>query len=170
MAQFPLRGMLIRPILIEIERIDPAATKVAGGYDPIFKEPVPTRVNPGKVGEVRKDGMQRRPPIKVRAQMERGPFMALAMQASGNVAQSSLRGVLHRRDLEKGGLILPSGAPDFHVGDRLIARYTLLGKLIAKEPDPPGLYVTQVQPAGEGLGGAQNLVVLYFDSRDQAAA
>lgn len=168
MAFIPVRGMLIRPILIEVERIDPAATQAAGSYDPIFKEPIPSRINPGQVNEKRLDGMSRRPPIKVRAQMERGPFMSLNMQPSGNEASSNLRCVLHRRALEKGGLVLPTGVPDFHVGDRLLATYTLLGKLIQKVQDPPGLYLTQIQPAGEGLGGAQNLVVLYFDSRDQA--
>lgn len=168
MAGISQRGKTIKPILVEVERIDPAATTAAGRYDPIMKEPIPQRSNAGKVDEKRVDGMKRRPPLRVRAQMERGPFMSLSMQASGNVAKGNTRCTIHRRDLEKCGLILPDGAPDFHVGDRILATYTLLGKLIQRIPDPPGLYCTQVQPAGEGLGGTQNLVVLYFDDREKA--
>lgn len=171
MAIFPINDPpLVAPILIEIERIDPGATWAAEQFDPIFKEPIPQRSSAGTVDEKRLDGMKRRQPIKVHAQMERGPFMATNMQAAGNVASSNLRAVLRRSDLAKRGLILPTGAPDFHVGDRMIATYTRLGKPIQKPiPDPPGLYVTQIQPAGEGLGGTQNLVVLYFDSRDKAS-
>jgi hypothetical protein len=167
-AGIPQGGKLIRPILVEIERIDPAATAAAGQYNHVLKEPIPQRANAGRANEQRTDGMVRRPPIKILAQMERGPFMALNMVASGNAASSNLRLVLHRRDLTKRGLLLADGLPDFHVGDRILATYTRWGKLIAPIPDPPGLYCTQVQPAGEGLGGNQNLVVLYFDHRDQA--
>lgn len=171
MAIVPTRGMLIRPILVEIERIDPAATQAASAYDPIFKEPIPVRGSAGTTSEKRLDGMKRRPPIRIRAQMERGPWTSLNMQPSGNVAKGNLRCVLLRSELEKKGLILPTGEPDFHVGDRLIATYTLLGKLIRRTPDPPGLYLTSpYQPAGEGLGGNENLVILTFDDREQASA
>lgn len=170
MAIVSSRGMLIRPILVEIERIDPAATKLAAAYDPVFKEPIPVRGDAGKTGEKRFDGMKRRPPIKLKAQMERGPWTTLNMQPSGNVAKGNLRCVLLRSELERKKLILPTGEPDFHVGDRLIATYTLMGALIRRTPDPPGLYLTSpYQPAGEGLGGNENLVILTFDDREQGS-
>jgi hypothetical protein len=164
------RGRLIRPLIIEIEPIDPGGTKAAGGYDPIMQAPIPRRQNAGTVNETRQDGMERRPTIKLKAQVERGPFMALNMEPAGNVASSRVAFVVHRVELEQKGLIREDGSPAFHVGsDRLVATYTILGKLIRRVQDPPGLYLSQVQPAGEGMGGDENLAVLTFEDRKQGS-
>lgn len=152
------RGRLICPLVVELARLDTDATRAAGGYDTTFK--------------TMKPGVARRelPVVRLRAQVEMGKWEGQNQTQAGNVPDSRLTLAFHFRDLEAAGLVdLATGDAKIRVGDRLVAIYDRTGtvKDATVKTANGGLYATEVQHAGLGLGGRRNLLVVVFDERPQ---
>ncbi len=167
-----MRGRLIFPFLAEIARLDTAATAAHdppgpqdSGYDPDFKETVLD--DPGGEGigvDVRKE-ME---PVFLPAQVEVQVFEALQQAFSGSMPDSDITLVMHFRDLERMGLVNPdTGEPEIRPNDRLVAIHGRDGNLVQAVRTPPGLYVSEVKPAGFGLGHRRNLLLVSFRDREQ---
>ncbi len=144
------RGRLIRPLLVEVERVDTAQSEGAGAYDHVFRTVAPEK-------------MRFRPPVVVRAQVEQSATRAQSPSAAGDVPESRYSFTLHMSELERAGLVLDTGDPDFRPNDRVTKILTLAGAP-SKTFTPP-LRVIEVQAVGLGLGGRQNLCVLVCEER-----
>lgn len=153
------RGRLIKPFLIEVERIDTAATEAAGAYDPVFKTVKPQYDSDGKPLPTTRF----QEPVRVRAQIEHQTSKAQQQGAAGNVPESRYMLAMHFAELERLGLVDDNKNPRFHVNDRWTAIYTLAG-VLEQKLDPP-LRVTEVQTSGFGIGGRRNLCILVVEDR-----
>ena len=164
------RGRLIFPFFAELFRFDAEATgsdddgpgPLPAGFDPDFRESV---VDATTTRPRRRELM----PIRVPCQIEPEAFEALAMTAAGNAPRSAMTLIMHLADLESRGLVdAATGNPRIAIHDRLSAIFDRRGRPVFAAPDPPGLFVTEVRPAGFGLGGRRNLVFVFFDARNRA--
>lgn len=156
-----MRGRLLFRFLAEVAQVDTAATEAAGGYSPVFKEPrVSYTGNTRAVARVERK-------IRIPCQVETTKTDDLRETPTGNAPQTMFRVVLHFRDLEKGGLVDALGRAKFRVNDRIAGIYRLNGEVQHIYEDPPGAYVTQVEPVGFGFGGHRNLVVLWCEDRSR---
>jgi hypothetical protein len=164
------RGRLIFPFYAELHRFDAQATArdddgpgpVPAGFDPDFQESIvdTTTARPRR---------RELPPIRVPCQIEPEAFETLAMTAAGNAPRSAMTLVMHLADLEALGLVDgATGNLRIGINDRLAAAFDRHGRQVFTAPDPPGLFVTEVRPAGFGLGGRRNLVFVFFDARSRA--
>lgn len=165
-----MRGQLLQTFLAELAQLDIAVTAadpdgagpVASGYDPDFQETVllPAAAGPGR------DARREKPPLRVPCQIEVQSFAALTELATGNSPRSHVVLVFHFRELERLGLVEPStGDALLRVGDRLVAiRDRRTSELVQAVRTPPGLYLTEPQPAF-GLGGRRNLLIATFGER-----
>lgn len=152
------RGRLIAPMLVELERVDTAATAAAGNFDPVFKTVKPSYDADGK----RIEPVKFFPAVKVRAQVEQQNTKAQQPGAAGDVPDSRYQLVMHFKDLERLELIDENREPRFRPNDRFIGIYTLGGAL--EQRFDPGLRVIEVQ-RGFGLGGRRNLCILVTEDR-----
>lgn len=150
-----MRGRLIAPLTAEIVRLSPSATSTAGAYDADFRTMVP--------GAARSELA----PVRLRAQVEMGQWQAQRFLQAGNLPDSRLSLVFHFRELEQQGLVDVNGAALIRVGDRLTALYdrgnSILESLVPNRTG--GLYITEAQPAGLGMGGRRNLLLCIFEDR-----
>jgi hypothetical protein len=151
------RGKLIRPLIAELARIDTNATAVAGKYDPDFRTMKP--------GTTRNE----LPLIRLKAQVEMGRWQGQQQMQAGNEPDSRLTLVFHFKELEQNGLVdLNTGDALIRINDRLVAIYGRGGQKDITVPVPDGgLFATEVQPGGIGLGGRRNLLIVSFDERAQ---
>lgn len=169
------RGRLIFPFLVEIAQLDTAATAadpdgagdLTSGYDDTFRAPVKVLNDPGdQIGE---DSRVESGPITVRAQIEPEEFESLSMMLAGDSPNSRFAIILHYKDLEAAGLVdETTGRPLIRKRDRLVRILTTRGVLVENIPNPPGLFVTQVQSRGFGPGGSRNLLLVAFEDREQS--
>lgn len=167
------RGRLIFPFVVELAQLDTAATGadvVVGGqptpgYDPVFRTPLKVLEEPGdQVGvSTRVETL-----VQVRAQIEPAMFEMMEMMISGESPSSRMAIVLHFRDLERANLVDSTGAAMIYKRDRLARILTTRGQLVREIPNPPGLYISQVQDSGFGPGGHRNLLLVTFEERDQS--
>lgn len=162
------RGRLIFPFKLDIAQLDTNATAVItdGGYDEDFREPimVPPVSGSGRGTISRSENI-----VTCRAQIEPGTFEELEMMVNGRSPSSQITVIMHYRDLEDAGLVeATTGRPMIRVNDRLDAiKHDLTEELIEQIPNPPGLFVTQVQSRGFGLSSLQrNLLLVTFETRD----
>ncbi len=142
---------------VELARLDTAATAAAGRYDPDFKTLVP--------GTKR---VEISPNVRLLAQVEMGRWEGQQQLQAGNAPDSRLTLVFHFSELEEKGLVdAASGHAKINVGDRLVGIWDRTGALLEQlvRAEAGGLYATEVQPAGIGLGGRRNLLVVVFDER-----
>lgn len=173
-----MRGRLIFPFLAELRRLDTAAMAstdpdgpgpLTGGFDPDFKEPV--LVDRDGDGIAERERVEH-PAIRVPCQVESKVFEDLRMLASGDSPRSDISLVFHFKDLERLGLVdAATGDALIRPNDRLAGLYDLGGLLVQTIRTPPGLYVTQAQPRGFGLGRSQphrNLLLVTFEARQLA--
>lgn len=167
-----MRGRLIRPFLVEIYRLDTAATAadpdgagpLTAGYDPIFREPVVTSTADG-VGSKRRVEMA---PVQVHAQIETGTFQRMNPVQNGIDPSSHMTLVMHLEELEANGYVdAATGMVVFKPSDRIGAFYKLTGALVQSFPNPPGLFITEVMPSSYGLGIDRNLVIVRCEHRKQ---
>jgi hypothetical protein len=155
------RGRLLFPLIAELARLDTNTIATNGAYDPQFKTYKPDATTPGR---------KELPSIFIRAQVEMGRWEGQQQMQSGNVPDSRLTLVFHFRDLERAGLTDPNtGDALIRVNDRLVTLKSRNGLILEQTVRVPsgGLYATEVQPAGLGLGGRRNLLVATFDKRPQ---
>jgi hypothetical protein len=172
------RGRLLRPALLEIERVDVTATRAASGYDDQLAQP---RVTPASnpLAVPSKGAPRGEPatvymlPVRVRAQVEVGlrglAINGLSMVQTGNQPKFKIDTVMHFEELEDAGLIDAQGHPSFRTGDRLTKiLHAITGELIEETPDA---YAVAIDSKSFGLGGAdRNLLVITFESRAKGAA
>lgn len=176
------RGRLIRPVLVEIAQLDTLATAqdqtdnndpsgVSSGYHSNFREPrlLPT-TSPTQAGSPRGESARKEKLIRCLAQWEVKNYDFQQQWASGNSPGHRTGLVFHYRDLEKRGLIDDDGNAKIHVNDRLCAVYhAKTGELIQEIRNPPGLYITQLEPGSMGLRGAQrNILFATLEDRERS--
>ncbi len=167
-----MRGSLINPGLVEIARIDPAATRAlnppgpaTSGFDEDFKEPEIAAPEEGEqLGELQ---TQLQEPIMLPAQQEVDTFEDQSQVLLGSAPSTVIVLVFHFRDLEEAGLVNADGTPKLNVGDRLLAMYTARGVLVQQFKDPPGVYARMVLPYGVGIGGERNLLRIRFEEAER---
>lgn len=166
------RGRLIWPVMAEFAQLDTSATaadpdgagELTAGYDEDFREPV--IVPPGS-GSARGTVNRVETTLRCAAQYEPRFFEELRMLPTGRSPDSRIQLVLHYKDLESRDLIDADGQPRIRVNDRLAAiRDYRTDALIMNIPNPPGLYVTEVEHRSFGLSSlTRNLLVLTLDER-----
>lgn len=162
----PYRGRLIFPLIADLARLNTAATQTASGYDDVFRSPKISYPS-GATGP-RVSSRVEHTVIQLRCQVEASRFAEQHQQPSGNAPNHQLGLVFHFVDLEAAGLVdLATGDALIRVNDRLVALRRLNGTLAQTIPMPAGLYATEVQPIGLGLGGDRNLLLVQFNDRPQ---
>lgn len=165
------RGRLIHPLLIDLYRLDLAATNaitnpadlVTAGMDPDYREPIliPTMDRKGE------SARQEMAVISIPGQIEPESFNRQQMVASGDQKGGFFGVTFHFAHLENLGLVDPStGIALIAAGDRLGAIRKMDGTLIQEFPNPPGLFVLEATPIGFGIGGDRNLLLVKFQSRN----
>ena len=167
------RGRLIFPFVVELAQLDTPATAadpdatgpLSSGYDEVFREPLKVLQAPAdQLGEtVRAETL-----IQFRAQIEPEQQERLEAMLSGESPNSRFAVVAHFRDLEKAGLVGPDGRALIRKRDRLTRILTTKGALVEEVPDPPGLYVVEVQSRGFGPSRMRNLLLVVFEEREQS--
>lgn len=168
-----MRGRLVFTFMASLVRLDRATMIAAspgpGGLDPDFHEPV--------LVDRDGDGVRERvrvelPPVRVPCQVEPETMDELRMFDAGNSPASTLRLVMHFRDLERLGLVnTRTGEPLIGPGDRLEGIYDRRGELVQRVRTPPGLFVNEARPIGWGLDlvrPRRNLLLVTFGDRQQA--
>jgi hypothetical protein len=151
-----LRGALIFPMVAELARLNTAATRAASKYDDDFKT-----LKPGQAPTYHTA-------VRLKAQVEMGAWQSQNQLQAGNAPDSRLTLVFHFSELETLGLIdATNGGAMLRVGDKLLGIYdrsgTRLEHLVSEASG--GLFATEVQPGGIGLGGRRNLLVMSFEQR-----
>src|SRR5579859_6373306 len=169
------RGRLIFPFLASIARIDTEATEadpdgagpLTSGYDPIFREPIkiPDLTDPSQPQMT--DARREHTVIQVPCQIEPDQWELLDLMSAGRSPDTIFQVVFHYRTLERMGLVESNGEPHIRIDDRLTVISDRLGNLI-RQLRPPGIYVTEVQDIGHGLGRFRNLLLVKFQDRKQA--
>jgi hypothetical protein len=154
------RGRLIKPIMVEICRLDLAATQ----FDQDFREPALVS-SADRLGAPDRKEMAA---FRIPAQVDNKFADRLTMAAAGDLKQTFVVLILHFMDIEAMNLVHPTtGQCLLKSGDRLAGLYQENGSLIQTYPSPPGVFVRESTPVGIGLGGQRNLLRLICQSRDQ---
>lgn len=160
-----MRGRLIHQFTLELAQLDTQATEEVpeGGYDPVFSEP-------RLVDDGTQTGASSRRETKlcIDAQIDPATFNAARTLAGGRVREARVTCLVHYRDLERRGLIDPTGSPMIRVGDRLAAVRDRDDNVVMSVANPPGLYLRSTLPRSFGYGGKVNILELEFTSRSQA--
>ncbi len=142
------------------------AGPLTSGYDETFREPVSVLAQPiDQVGEVvREESI-----ITFPAQIEPAMFERLEMFLGGQSPVSKFAIVTHYHDLETADLVdATTGQPKIQTNDRLSRIFDCNGDLVETIPDPPGLFVHQVQSRGFGPVTTRNLLFIAFEDRKQS--
>jgi len=158
-----MRGRLIQKFVIDIARLNEAATAavVGGGYDSDFHEalPVPDGTQTGASSK-RYHDVDTLP-----CQLDRENWGRVVETRGGENIKADIVVVLHRPDLERLGLLNTAGQPVFKRGDRVIEIRNRKGGVEEQFDDPPGMFVDDMDTAGHGLAAfgtpRQNLLYLY---------
>lgn len=159
------RGKLINPFLVDIAQIDTAAMAAGPGFNKLLNEP---RVSYDPITGAR-DGGRREQIVRLRCQIETDTSERQRQTPGGNAPASAMVLILHFKDLERAGLVDPAtNRPTLRVNDRVVQILTLAGAVSQVFPNPPGLYVLEVQPIGFGYGGKVNLLKVTTADRPQA--
>ncbi len=171
-----MRGRLVFPFLVELAQLDTAATELdpdgagplTSGYHEHFREPLQVLADPTDQTGV--SARVESGPIQVRAQIEPAMFERLQMMLGGESPDSRFAIIVHYRELESKSLIdSVTGKPLIRKNDRLVRILNCdTGALIESIPDPPGLFIRQVQSRGFGPGRTRNLLLIEFEERQQA--
>jgi len=143
----------------------------SSGMDDIFREPVVYDTQSGAQTEGREDAMQYQPPIRVQCQVETTMYNLLNTVASGNIPDSQVIFVTHRKQLRELGLIDPvTGNALIRTGDLVTSlERTNQGVTVLTFPGK-GLYITEVRPASWGFGiDGHDLHLIIAEPRDQGS-
>lgn len=161
------RGRLIFPVTVEIAQLDTKATRDGGFYDDTARETTLAQTSDG----LGSDQKQERATVKLKCQLEsRDFFERLNELFAGNAPETVLRLTFHMTDIERAGLLDDEATygvrAGLKVGDRILGFEDRYGQTMFKIPDPPGLYVREVNPTG--FLDTQNLVVVTVGDRRRA--
>jgi hypothetical protein len=158
-----MRGRLIQRFVAVLYRLDPVATAAvtSGGYDATFREPirVPNGTQLGAASRREKTA------IRLRCQIDRTQFDGASLIRAGYQPEHQLQLVTFWPELEAAGLIGTDGNPLLAPGDRVGEIETIAGAIEATFPNPPGLWVRNLERAGHGLAAfgvpRTNLLILH---------
>jgi hypothetical protein len=157
-----VRGRLVFAFLAELAQLDTVATEGAG-YNPKLHE---LRVSYDPAGN--RTTTRRETLRTFRAQVETQTFDALRVTQLANAPVTQLVLIAHMRDLEIAGLVDEEGRALVRVNDRVVRIRAMDGVAQHFFPNPPGVFITEVGPAGFGYGGRRNLLVMRLADRAQA--
>jgi len=162
------RGRLLFPVKVEIAQLDTKATRDGGFYDDTARE---TKLASTADG-LGADQKQEKSTVTLKCQLEaRDFFERLNMFFQGDAPETVLRLTFHMTDLERAGILDDEATygvrAGLKVGDRILGFKDRYGQQMFKVPDPPGLYVREVNPTG--FLETQNLVVVTVGDRRRAA-
>ncbi len=165
------RGRLIFPFIVELAQLDTVAMTrdpdgpgpETSGYDIDFREPIIIKAN---VDDVKGEALREETCIRLRCQIEDSVFEAVRQVLGGTSPNSKMTLVFHFKELEEKNLIDENGRAMIRLHDRLRAIYDCTGKLIETIPDPPGLFINDVTPAGFGIGRQRNLLIVGLQERE----
>lgn len=148
-----MRVPLISPMTVVIAPLDIAATQgqdpagdATTGYDPDFREPIALQASGGApVTDTRVYGED----ISIPCQIEFKTYEELQMIEAGDANLSKIAIVLHRRDLQRLGLLDADGNITIKKGDKIV-RFEKNGRttLVPHEQ----LWVYRIDPASQGFG------------------
>lgn len=140
----------------------------SSGMDDIFREPVVYDQASGAQVTDREVATQYLDPIRVQCQVETTMYETLHMAATGNLPNSQVTFVTHRKNLRELGLIDDAtGNPLIRVGDLVTSlERTNQGIVVLTFPGK-GLYITEVRPASWGFGiDGHDLHLIIAEPRD----
>lgn len=164
-----MRGRLIQRFVAVLRRIDTAATAAVpgGGYDPEFGEPLP--VPDGSL--LGSSSLRELPAVRLPVQLDRKTWGARDATRGGYEENADIILTFHYPDLEAAGLVGADGVPTLFPGDRIEAIEDRAGVLQEAFPNPPGMFVTDLERAGHGLAAFGtprfNLLFAYCSKRRQ---
>ena len=169
------RGRTIFRFVARIGLLDTAAMAadpdgagpLTSGYDPVFKSPIVVKQDADDtVGQV----LRIEKIIEAPCQIDPKVFDSINQVLGGTSPDASIELTFHFKDLERLNLVHGDGIPRISLADRLDCILTCNGEIVQDIPDPPGLFVSQVRPAGFGLSlinPRRNLLVVTLTDRDQ---
>lgn len=112
------------------------------------------------------------PPIRVPCQVEIIKFERLRQEFSGDMPDTNITLVLHRKTMRRRKLLDPyTGALLLHKNDRIESLEAYRNPKKTTQPlDPPGLYVFEIQPGSFGFGSdGFDLHIVYLNTKERAA-
>lgn len=133
------------------------------GYDLDFREPIIIKAD---ADDVKGEALREETCVRLRCQIEDGVFEAVRQVLGGTSPDSKMTLVFHFKDLEEANMLDENGRAMIRLHDRLLAIYDCDEKLIETIPDPPGLFVNDVTPAGFGIGRSRNLLIVGLQERE----
>ncbi len=160
------RGRLIRPLKATFALLDTAAISTAGNYDDEFREVRKTDSNADGIGETQR---VEKAEIVINVQVESNRQELQRQVGSGDVPDSGMELVAHRKELEDAGLIAADGRPAIQPRDRLVKISDKFGNVVMTFDRNP-LFVTQVKVIDGWLGFRANLIMITVDERRQGLA
>jgi hypothetical protein len=125
----------------------PTVLVSGGGYDDVFAgtKRIPDGTQEGL------DSRRERPSISLRCQLDRNSWGQQAMGPGGLEKRSDIVIIVEREDLVDLSLLDSNGVPYIEAGDRIDKITKDDGTVMWAYPDPPGMFVDRVEPAGYGL-------------------
>jgi len=140
------------------------------GYDKDFREPITFDARrQGKT--IRDNARSEYPAVRIPCQVEMNRFERLNQQPPGDAQQSGIQLVFHRLDLKRLKLFnTTSKEPLIKRNDRVSAIESPKHPGTPTVPiEPPGLFITEVQPASFGFGvDGTDLFIAYLLNREVA--
>lgn len=138
-----------------------SSEEVSGGsYDSVWGAPIPT-VDGTQTGS---NSRRERAPITQLCQLDREGWGNRTLTAGGESDKADIVIVLRKDHLESAGLMDSNGLPHLHVGDRIDRILQKDGKVSMIFPNPPGMWISEVEPAGYGLSffGTPEINLFYI--------
>ncbi len=160
------RGRLIRPLKATFAQLDTAAIGTATNYDDEFREVKKVDSDSDGIGETER---VEKAELTIDVQVETNTEERQRMAASGNVPDSRMELIAHRREFEERGLVNAAGKFAIKVNDRLVRLSDKWGTVISTFDLVP-LYVTEIKPIDGWLGFTSNLIKISVNDRPQGVA
>lgn len=145
-----MRGTLIQKFLVDLRRLDPAATDAVpgGGYNDLLNEPI--MVDDGT--QLGASSRRELPQLLLQCQLNRDPRMGIdIMTRGGHQEDTKLEIVLFMEDLENEGHLTADGKANIHPGDRVASILDINGNMVIQYEEPQAMYIKNSGPAGYGL-------------------
>jgi hypothetical protein len=147
--------------MVELQQLDAPATRAAGHFDDVYREP--KLVDDGTWEGA--SGREDQAPIRVPAQVQLDRFNASDPMVNGVEQQHDLRVVFAMRDLERAGLIDPGTAiPAIRVTAQLLGIYDRRGTLLL-DVTADRLFCTETKPEAL-IGSSVGLLRCTFKCRE----
>ena len=146
----------------------PTVLVSGGAYDDVFGGT--KRIPDGSINGL--DARRERAALNAPCQVDRNTWGEQSMGPGGKEVRADVVLVLERDWLVDNNLLDASGVPYIEAGDRIVQIQKTTGAVMWAYPDPPGLWVHKVEPAGYGLTADPefNLVNLHCYRRKLGTA